>query len=204
MISASGRGRGFMDPVTESQSIFRSVMDAFAAPARAVPIAVPTLKPPSPLNPLAAGVTLALCDFETKLWLDPALANAEEVLAYIRFQTGAVIVSDPRRAAFAVISDVATMPPLETFALGSAEYPDQSTTVILQVESLMAMGLAFDGPGFETSRRFDIRPRPTDFARQWQQNTALFPRGVDLICAAGAALAALPRSSRIVEAASCM
>ena len=196
-------GRGFGDPVIDSQAVFRAVMDAFAAPARAVVVRVPSVEPPSPLSAMSAAIILALCDFETTVWLDPALAGKPDVEDYIRFHTGAVLVDDPARAAFAMISDLEKMPPLDAFAQGNAEYPDQSTTLILQVDALSATGAQFEGPGFQTRRRFEARPMPTGFERQWQGNTALFPRGVDLIFAAPNAIAALPRSSRLVEEASC-
>lgn len=194
---------GFADPVMDSQAIFRALMAASAAPARAVGIAVPAIAPPQPLSPLAAALILTLCDFETTLWLDPALSSAPAVADFIRFHTGAVIVAVPAAAAFAVVSDVPNMPPLAAFGQGTAEYPDRSTTLILQVASFATGGVRFEGPGFETSRTFSATPMPSDFVHQWGRNAALFPRGVDLVFAAPRELAALPRSSRLVEAKPC-
>jgi alpha-D-ribose 1-methylphosphonate 5-triphosphate synthase subunit PhnH len=194
---------GFADPVLDSQAVFRAAMAATAAPARAVGMAVPGIEPPPPLSPLAAALVLTLCDFETTLWLDPALAMTLAVADFIRFHTGAVIVTDPAAAAFALISDVPTMPQLAAFGQGTAEYPDRSTTLILQVTAVAAEGFQFDGPGFETTRTFAATPMPSDFVHQWGRNAALFPRGVDLVFAAPRELAALPRSSRLVEATPC-
>jgi alpha-D-ribose 1-methylphosphonate 5-triphosphate synthase subunit PhnH len=42
---------------------------------------------------------------------------------------------------------------------------------------------------------------PADFAAQWAEIRAGFPLGVDLVFAADARLAALPRSTAIIEGA---
>jgi alpha-D-ribose 1-methylphosphonate 5-triphosphate synthase subunit PhnH len=196
-------GRGFADPVLDSQAIFRAAMAAFAAPARSVAVTPPQLRLPQPLTPLAAALVLTLSDYETTLWLDPALATSADVTAFLRFNTGAVIVAEPAAAAFALISDVSAMQPLAAFGQGTAEYPDRSTTLILQVARIAATGFQFDGAGFETSRAFTASPMPADFAHQWRSNTALFPRGVDLVFSADHDLVALPRSSRLLEAGIC-
>src|SRR5260221_8245289 len=83
------------------------------------PLAAP---PPSPLGEAAAAIALALCDLDTVLWLDAALAPAAD---YLRFHCGSPLAAQPRAAQFALIRDRAAMPPLHPFALGSAEYPDR-------------------------------------------------------------------------------
>jgi alpha-D-ribose 1-methylphosphonate 5-triphosphate synthase subunit PhnH len=40
---------------------------------------------------------------------------------------------------------------------------------------------------------------PAGFASAWQENHALFPRGVDIVLCAGTSLAALPRSVALQE-----
>jgi alpha-D-ribose 1-methylphosphonate 5-triphosphate synthase subunit PhnH len=67
----------------------------------------------------------------TPLWLDPA-ARTPEVLEYLRFHCGAPISESRAAASFAVIADALQLPPLGSFQAGSDEYPDRSTTVIVQ------------------------------------------------------------------------
>src|SRR5258708_9751103 len=93
----------FTDPVRESQRVFRSVMDAMARPGMIVAIAG-LAQAPQPLGLAAAAVALTLIDYETPVWLDPALAQSPEVAAWLRFHTGALLADDPRQAAFGFLS----------------------------------------------------------------------------------------------------
>lgn len=194
-----GLAAGFAYPVFQSQAVFRAVMAALAGPAKGIAFPAVGLVPPQPMSPEAAAVVLALADFETSVWLDGQLALRGAVASFIRFHTGTAIAEARGLAAFAVIADVPQMPRLDTFALGDAAYPDRATTVIVQVERLLDTGLVFDGPGFLKPRAFSVAPMPIDFAAQWRANRALFPLGVDMIFVAPGQIAALPRSTRLVE-----
>ncbi len=83
-----------------------------------------------------AAIALTLFDHDTPVWLDPFLSETAEVKKWLKFHSGAPVVSDPSIASFALVSDGAALPQLDRFAFGSNEYPDRSTTVILQVDSL--------------------------------------------------------------------
>ena len=184
---------GFAEPVLAAQATFRTVMDAMARPGTVRPVA--GIAAPAPLSPVAAAIALTLLDYETPFWLDAPLAAAPEVARWIAFHTGAARTADPARAAFAFVADSAAAPPFETFAPGSQEYPDRSTTLVLQVERLSeGEGLMLRGPGIAGSRRLGAAPLPADFLDRWSENRALFPRGVDLVLATADAVAALPRS----------
>ena len=85
----------------------------------------------------------------------------------------------------------------ERFAQGSEEYPDRSTTLIVQVERFDGRSPHPRGPGIKTLARFAAEPLPDNFAERLRANHALFPRGVDLDSGRGDAIAALPRSMRV-------
>jgi alpha-D-ribose 1-methylphosphonate 5-triphosphate synthase subunit PhnH len=190
---------GFAEPVLEAQATFRAVMDAMARPAGIVRIG-PNATPPAPLTPLAGAIACTLMDADTPVWLDPLLSGSEAVRAWLGFHTGTRFASAPDEATFALFGDPAGMPPLDQFAQGTQEYPDRSTTLILQLESLESgPPLTFRGPGIKREATIAPRGLPADFAAQWAENTRRFPRGVDLILTAGDALACLPRSARLVE-----
>src|SRR5262245_57210371 len=184
----------FPETVLASQAVFRAVMDAFARPGEVKPLP-PADGAPPPLSASAAAVALTLLDYETPVWLDATLARRPQVADWIRMQTGARVTADPSSAAFAFVADPAHAPGFDAFSSGTAEYPDRSTTLVLQVESL-ATGtqLSLSGPGIARARTLAGEPLPPDFAARLSANRALFPRGIDVILVAPASVAALPRS----------
>ena len=187
----------FEDPALASQAVFRTVMEAMARPGLARPLPC-GLAVPAPLLPTAAAVALTLLDCETPFWLDPALAEAGEVGAWIRFHTGATPVADPAHAAFGFVSVPAAMPAFEAFAAGSIEYPDRSTTLVVQIARFgQGEELKLCGPGIAGTRAFSAQPLPPDFPTRLRANRDMFPRGLDLILVSENAVAALPRSLRV-------
>lgn len=187
---------GFADPVAEAQKTFRAVLEATSRPGTIV-TAPAQPAAPAPLNPVAAALLLALVDYETPLWLDDA-ARQPMVLDYLRFHCGCPLVADPAQAAFALVADPQSMPPLSTFHLGSDEYPDRSTTVIIQVPNLDGGdNWRLKGPGIRDQAILSASHLPVGFKSWVRDNHALFPRGVDLLFAAPAQLAGLPRSTQL-------
>ena len=92
------------------------------------------------------------------------------------------------------------MPALDRFAFGSNDYPDRSTTLILQVDSLDAgrRVRTAAAPASTAPRRCGRdRCRRTCW-RSARPISALFPRGIDLILVADDAIVAIPRTTRIV------
>ncbi len=195
---ATALAPGFADRVLSAQSVFRSIMDAFARPGRICRLST-DIAPPPPLAPAAAAAALTLFDQDTPVWLGSPLADAG-VAYWLRFHTGAPVVNDPQQAAFAIISDPELAPPFDAFALGTSDYPDRSATLILQIESFdEGPPLTFRGPGIKDRIVVRPRPAPADFRQRLAANRALFPRGVDLLLAADAAIAALPRSATLMD-----
>ncbi len=191
----SGIHAAFADASRESQQVFRAVMNAMARPGSIIDVDA-GFAPPAPLNATAAAVLLTLADFETPLWLDTTDDAARQ---FLRFHTGARLIDDPTAAAFALLTDPAGAPALNTFALGTPDYPDRSATLIIQVEAF-GRDWRLTGPGIDGETRFSAAPLPADFVAQWRDNNARFPQGVDIILAGRGQIAALPRSTEITEA----
>ncbi|MGD0642978.1 MAG: phosphonate C-P lyase system protein PhnH [Roseiarcus sp.] len=182
----------FTDPVFESQAAFRGIMRAMARPGTII-VCGEALTPPAPLEPAAAAVLLTLADFESPLWIAPSFGST--VAAYLAFHTGAPLAPSPDTAAFALIDLASDEPRFDRFAQGSAEYPDRSTTVVAQGARLNeGPALRLAGPGVAGQAELGAASLPPDFVEQWAANRGRFPLGVDLILAAGAKLACLPRS----------
>jgi alpha-D-ribose 1-methylphosphonate 5-triphosphate synthase subunit PhnH len=196
---ATGLAPGFDDAVTDAQQVFHAAMMALASPGEVQNLAKIITAPPQPLSGAAAALTLALADYETPIWLDEKLRANESVAQYLRFHTGARIVDHADQAAFAIISDPAS-PDISfaEFAQGLPEYPDRSTTLILQLDAIESdSGFVLSGPGILQRRKVSFSPLPSDFLEQWQANYALFPCGIDIFGVAGAQLFGLPRSTKL-------
>jgi len=189
---------GFADKVLSAQTTFRSVMDAMARPGSVHCIASASGTPPGVMRGTAA-IALTLFDHDTPLWLDPRMSEAPEVEKWLKFHTGAPVISDPSICSFALIGNAAELPALDRFSFGSNEYPDRSTTLILQVESLRE-GLAFElsGPGIEGTTVLQATIEPLDLFARLAINATLFPRGIDVVLVADDAVVAIPRTTRLV------
>jgi alpha-D-ribose 1-methylphosphonate 5-triphosphate synthase subunit PhnH len=166
-----------------SQSAFRALMDAMARPGEIRTL--DSIAAPAPLAPATAALVQSLADYESPLWLDPAFAAIPAVADWIRFHTGAPIVAAPGDAVFALIADPRVLPEFAVFAQGTEEYPDRSTTVIVQVERFAGPALVLKGPGIKTVRAVAAEPLPSNFPQRLQDNRGLFPRGIDLVLVAG-------------------
>lgn len=196
---------GFSDQVFDSQSVFRTVLDAFSHPGKVVRIA-PQPPAQAPMTLASTAICLALLDFETPLWLQPVLPGAQQqsIVRHLRFHCGCPIVAEPRQARFALIHAAAAMPALDAFHQGEIEYPDRSATLIVQVSGLDAdtgEGVRLRGPGINSSATppasLSVEGLPPDFWRQWADNASRFPCGVDLIFVAGNRIAGLPRTTLV-------
>lgn len=185
---------GFADPVGEAQATFRAVLDAMARPGT-LHQAGDNLTPPPPLDRATAAVLLALVDHETPLWIDGAATEASDWLA---FHCGAAIIDRHADAEFAL---ALALPDLTAFSAGTDEAPESSVTVIVQLATL-GHGIQYRlaGPGLREPIVLAASGLPADFPAIWQQNRALFPRGVDIVLCADTTLTALPRSVTIEEA----
>lgn len=190
---------GFSDPVFQSQAAFRALLAALSEPGTLRQVAS-EIAPPEGLTIATATALLTLADYETPVWLPEALRNGPAG-AWLRFHCGAALVENPAEAAFAVIDCAADEPRLSAFNLGTDQFPDRSTTVIVQVNRLEGgHAITLAGPGILGSR--DIAPQGlrSGFTDELRENGALYPLGVDVLLTHGEGLIGLPRSTQIEEA----
>ncbi|MDB5606450.1 MAG: phosphonate lyase system protein PhnH [Bradyrhizobium sp.] len=189
---------GFADKVLSAQSTFRSVMDAMARPGSVQRIVAAAGTPAAMMRGTAA-IALTLFDHDTPVWLDPLMAETSDVAKWLKFHTSAPVVGDSSICSFAVAGDASALPPLDRFSFGSNKYPDRSTTLILQIESL-AQGPTFElrGPGIDGTAVLQASIQPTDLFGRLTINAALFPRGIDVVLVAEDTIVAIPRTARLV------
>jgi alpha-D-ribose 1-methylphosphonate 5-triphosphate synthase subunit PhnH len=182
---------GFANAALDSAHAFRIIMQAMSRPGLPVRLEA-ALEAPAPLHVTSAAVALTLCDFQTPVWLSPALRN-ERTVHYLRFHTGAPIVEQMEAAHFAFLS-VEERNPVSLFAQGTHEYPDRSATLVIQAVQFNSRDVVLTGPGINVSMGFGVEGLAQEFWAGIADNHARFPVGVDVIFAAPQSLAAVPRS----------
>ena len=189
---------GFANPVFDAQTSFRAIMDALANPGTAHKLAETALAQ-GPLSAELASTLLTLSDADTHIWLSDSLRTAP-VEAFIAFHTGAPLTREPGRATFALVANVDELPRFDQFNLGTQEYPDRSTTIVLAVPALSGgPDMLLRGPGINDHIHCSPAGLPEDFLTQWADNRELFPRGIDLLLVSDGQVMGLPRSTRISE-----
>jgi alpha-D-ribose 1-methylphosphonate 5-triphosphate synthase subunit PhnH len=194
-----GGPAGLDDSAIDSAVIFRRALEAMAHPGRVVPFAR-HLNPPAPLYHTTAALCITLCDYDTPLWIEPALRTAQ-VADYLRFHTGAPIPDDIEGARFIIGSTRSARAWLEAADRGTPEYPDRSATLIIQVDSFVGPGpVALTGPGIDGQRGFRASGIEEEFWRAAAANHAMYPLGADIIFTSPRAVAGLPRSTAIAMA----
>lgn len=182
----------FNDQVLDSQRVFRTALKSLAEPGLIQPL-IP-MHALEPLAPASYALCLSLLDGDTRLWLAPAF-DTPTVRANLAFHCGCPIVADRDAADFALLG-AQELADLSGFCTGSERFPDQSCTLLIQLDALVGgAALSWSGPGILGQREVSL-PVP---AALWQQRAARndFPRGLDLFFASGQTLIGLPRSTRI-------
>jgi alpha-D-ribose 1-methylphosphonate 5-triphosphate synthase subunit PhnH len=178
---------GFADPAGDAARAFRAILDAMARPGRIVRVAGGHA--PAPASGAMAVVLLTLADGTTPVHLAGG-HDAAPLRDWLRFHTGAPVA--PRAEAVFAAGRWPDLLPFEDFAQGSAEYPDRSATLIVEVDRLAPEGARLTGPGIAEAAYLSL----PDVAAV-QANARRFPMGVDFILTCGDRLAALPRTTRV-------
>ena len=196
MVTVAELPAGFADKVLSAQSTFRSVMEAMARPGTVQQIRA-VAGTPAPLMRGTAAIALTLFDHDTPIWLDRTMSATPDVGRWLKFHTGTPVIADSSASSFAVIGNARELPPLDRFALGSNEYPDRSTTLILQIDGLTS-GPAYEltGPGIDGVAVLQATISGNLF-EQLAINATLFPRGVDVVLVHDDAIVAIPRTTRL-------
>jgi alpha-D-ribose 1-methylphosphonate 5-triphosphate synthase subunit PhnH len=154
---------------------------------------------PSSLMRGTAAIALTLFDHDTPIWLDRAMAATSDVAKWLKFHSGAPVIADPSVSSFALVGQGNELPALDCFALGSNDYPDRSTTLILQVESLTeGRACKLCGPGIDGIAILRASIEPEDLFERLAVNATLFPRGLDVVLVHDDAVVAIPRTTRLV------
>lgn len=195
---------GFDNAVHDAQQTFRSLLSTLAEPGKIQSLSL-ALDLPAGLELASAAACLTLLDLETQVWISPS--GSEDLRCWLQFHTGCRFAKQPEQADFALVLNTAELPAFSRFRWGTSEEPEQSTTVLLQVEGLGQAGgkaapvVTLSGPGILGQRM--INPAlPEQFWDDWQQNHGNYPLGIDAYLFCGAEVMGLPRSVEAVAESS--
>lgn len=185
---------GFDEPVDAAQRVFRGILDALSRPGRIVTLPSP-VSVPAPLDAAAASIGLSLLDAETRIFLPAGCVAAG---SWLRFHTGCRLARSPAEADFVVVPSGTVCPDLGTLRLGSDEAPHRSAMLVVSVAHLESgTGHRLSGPGIDGEARLKIDGIESCVLDQRANLMPLFPRGIDIVFACGAQIAALPRTTRL-------
>ncbi len=189
---------GFEDEPIEASASFRILLDAMARPGTIhnLPVELDSM---ANLNKGAMLSLLTLADHETPVWLDEHV-NTELARYFLRFHCSAKLTEDKSQAMFAVFSSTVDINLLDEFPIGTSDYPDASTTLIIQVDNIYnGRGLILSGPGIKSTNHLRVDGLDDSIWLWLKRNNARFPLGLDVILATDETVAALPRSVQIME-----
>jgi alpha-D-ribose 1-methylphosphonate 5-triphosphate synthase subunit PhnH len=178
---------GFADPARDAAHAFRAALQAMARPGRIETVA--GVAPPAPCSVAAGALILTLCDTTTPIYLAPS-HDTDALRGWITFHTGAPFIG-PEHAMFA-LGTWDALRPVTRFSPGTAEYPDRSATLIVEVDRLASEGATLTGPGIESTAQLSL-PEVAAF----QVNRRRFPLGFDTYLTCGDRLAGLPRRTKV-------
>jgi alpha-D-ribose 1-methylphosphonate 5-triphosphate synthase subunit PhnH len=189
-------GRGFADPIFDSQATYRKLQDALARPGLIQSLDRDGFGTVEVLPMAAAATLLTLADYTTPVWLPGG--GDHPAAPWLAFHSGAKATAEPLEASFAFLAAGVTEPALCDFAAGDECYPDRSATVLVECRDFFyGPRLRLYGPGIRSS--VDVAPaglRP-GFWQEVETNAARFPLGIDLFLVVGAKIIGLPRTTQI-------
>lgn len=194
---------GFDRPVFDSQQCFRHLMDASAHPGTLYSVGLNPAAPAT-LSPVTASIALTLCDVDCTLWLcERTEGENRESATWLQFQTGCNVTKTRRKADFAFVQLTETgadaLAYIDEFSIGTADYPDQSATIVVTVDSLTggSQPLTLSGPGIDGKQSFSPLSFTEELADLLIANHSRFPLGLDFIFCDSQSLVFIPRSCHV-------
>ena len=188
-----------LDPVHDTQAIFRTALDAISWPGAVRQLPVQAIDAPG--NPWAVALLITLVDHETTLAVVPG-AESDAIETFIRQRTA--VASAPLDAAAFVLAEatpfVAELP--TRLRRGSLEYPDDGATLVIWSSESFDAGqssrLRLAGPGVPAGLETRVPAMPDGFFAARAEATRAYPSGIDILFVdANGQLIALPRSTSV-------
>lgn len=190
---------GFEHPVQQAQQTFRTLLTAMSEPGRVLEIQ--GAQNLASLDASGFAICQTLLDSDTSVWLGEAFEHPF-IADNLRFHCGACLSPVPQQADF-ILSTMDSLPDLMSLRCGDAEYPDQSTTLFIQVAQLEAKVLhsstvlALKGPGIADQHLLSVALMSNMLLDYLIERPHEFPLGLDLVLFCENRIAAIPRTTHV-------
>ncbi|WP_104401117.1 phosphonate C-P lyase system protein PhnH [Vibrio penaeicida] len=189
---------GFNDPIHDAQNVFRFILNAMSIPGSLQ--SMPSELSFGQANAATTQILLALTDSTTPVWLSEAFKADSELTQNLQFHANTPLATRQDKASFALLGSGQNANVSE-FCWGSAEYPETSTTLIVQVSSLSkGVSLELSGPGIDGNASINVEGVHQSLFNQIIAISESQPLGVDVLLTCENQLMALPRTTRITLA----
>lgn len=180
------------------KNTFRRVMDGMARPGALQNVDGDCGAPP-PLSIAAGAIALSLAAHGEPVWLSASL-HKSAVPGWLLLNTGVALTPEKAEARFAFLEAGAALPSLGLFSAGRQDGPEGAALLVIDIDGFDSdRALKLTGPGLAGGQAVHPRGLPDGFSRQWAENHALFPRGVDAVLTAGTHFLCLPRTTRLTQ-----
>ena len=185
---------GFSNPILDSQAVYSTLMSAMSEPAKVFELNK-YCDGPQGLYPTTAAIALTLFDNDTKIFHTSSLDDAQD---WVRFHCSAPSTQQEHNADYAIVSKASHVLDFSKLAIGTPEYPERSTTLIFEVESLED-GACFEarGPGIENIHLFSVKGIHEECEEVVTNNHGLFLQGLDCILVSSTSILCLPRTTKL-------
>ena len=198
--------KSFDDEIHNSQDCFREILKAMSEPGTKVKLNY--IKGFGKAAAASTQILLTLSDNMTSIWFSEYFKKDTDLTNNISFYTNSKIVNNSKYSTFALIDGSeeqyfeGTLP----FSVGSLEYPDKNTTVIVEVSSFSHGESYFlKGPGIQSTKPLTISgiPKSLIYYLINRKNEDIFPMGIDFIFVCDEEVIAIPRTT-LMERKTCM
>lgn len=187
--------RGFEDPVHDALQAFRKVLDAMSKPGTIAELASDVSF--GSASAAASQILLTLADNNTPLWLSGCFTGDEALAENIRFHIAAPVTGSVMEATFALVKAEEAFE-LGDFRQGDEEYPETSTTILVEVEGFgVGKELSLTGPGIQSVNTLKVKGLPSNLLRCLIAREEAGHLAVDILLTAGNCVVALPRTTKI-------
>jgi len=172
------------EPIFDSQTTFRVVLDALARPGTVGQLTATDARCPLGGGQGLAPIAQTLLDHEVTFAISPGLeAGAEGFMRYLATTTGSRHVN-LEEADYVFAGAPLAIDVLTALKRGSLAFPDEGATLLLfvsDIESADGVPVNMTGPGIPGTRTLHLNGLGTDTLAERRTANAEIPRGIDLL-----------------------